>query len=46
MRRKIYSTVCFQKTVPPANCVLCNSVREYTEGTVFMTPAVDFKIIL
>ena len=42
---RIKNTGCFLKTDPPAICVLCdgqtvNINREYTEGTVFLTPAV------
>ena len=42
---RLVSKVCLMKTVPPATCVLLDSKfffieRVYTEGTVFMIPAV------
>ena len=40
---KQMSTMCFQKTVPSASCVLRDRFfigRVYTEGSVFMKPAV------
>ena len=41
-------TVCFMETVPSATCVLRDIkivfiTRVYTEGTVFMNPAVGCK---
>ena len=51
-RLKHFNTVCFLKTVPPTNCVRLDMYiyiyivfikSVYTEGTVFMTPAVHKK---